>query len=301
MTQGHLDRSKAVRIAGAAKIAFVAVAACGIVATMMLGRGEIPSPQGPLTLIELPPLSGTQTTASNVASIDHVGIVERFELIANAPAKPAAPVDSESSTATAPPAPPADTIEYLGQIGFGIGKLALIRHNSVQRIVATGEAIGSFTIVEITPPKLVVQEGETRRDIELKAKSADVLSRTGGGAGTNGVNPAGFAANAGNANDPAAAARRAAAIRSQQTQNAVAARPNPNAAAQQNFQAGMKGKAAPINPTAAVASPKANSPEGFQARFDAVMERLKATGQFQNEDDMIEAAKKLLKAEEEDQ
>jgi len=63
----------------------------------------------------------------------------------------------------------------------------------------------------------------------------------------------------------------------------------------------MKSKAMPANPTGAFASPKPNSPEGFQARFDAVMERLKATGQFQSEDDMIEAAKKLLKAEEEDQ
>jgi len=95
MTQGHLDRSKAARIAGMAKIAFAAVAACGIVATMMLGRGEIPSPQGPLTLVELPPLANTQNNASTAAPVDNVGIVERFELIANAPAKPVAATDAE--------------------------------------------------------------------------------------------------------------------------------------------------------------------------------------------------------------
>lgn len=302
MTQGHLDRSKAVRLAGASKIAFGAVVGCGIAGAMLLGRGEITSPQGPLTLVELPPLSNAQSTAVSVTSVDQAGIVERFDLIANAPAKPAT-VSTDESTSPPPPPPPADSIEYLGQIGFGSGRLALVRHNSVQRIVATGEAVGAFTIVEITPPKLIVQEGERRTEIDLKAKSSDVLSRTGGAAG---INAAGFTANAGTASDPATiAARRAAAVRAQQLGqvNANGVKANPNNAAQQAFQAGLKGAkaAAALNPTGTGAFSKPNSPEGFQARFDAVMERLKATGQFQSEEDMIEAAKKLMKAEEGDQ
>jgi hypothetical protein len=42
---------------------------------------------------------------------------------------------------------------------------------------------------------------------------------------------------------------------------------------------------------------RANSPEGYQARFDAVMERLKESGQYTNEVDMTIMAKKLLESE----
>lgn len=269
MSHVVLDRSKAARIATASQVALGVVVLAGITGTVVLGRGTIAAPKGPLALVDLPPLPSNQPGNANQVAVDNDGIAVRLGAIANAPQKPATPETPASETPTQPPPPaPEHTVEYLGQVGLGNAKLALIRHNTAQRIVGVDDVVGPYKVVEISHTKLGLDESGRRTDIDLKPKSADVVTRAAS-------TPAGNPMMANGANAAATSAMRRAA----------------EAARLARLNAAKSGavKGAP--------SPRPNSPEGFEARYNAVMERLKTSGQFANEDDMAAAAKRLLEAE----
>jgi hypothetical protein len=266
MAQGTMDRTKATKIASGAQIALGVALLTGIAGATLVGTREVKAPEGPLGLVDLPPLGQTGPTVAPASSVDNAGIAERLAVIGNAPQKPPppdAPAPGPGDETPAPPPTPALALEFLGQVGLGNKKMALVRYNEAQRILSVDDIIGPYTIKEISHLTLVVDESGARTEIDLKPKSADVVTRAS-------TNPAGAMAGGNVANPAAAAAMRRAA----------------DAA-----------RMARMNAKANVPMVRANSPQGFEARYNAVMERLKSSGQFQNEEDMQAAAKRLLEAE----
>ncbi len=266
MSQGTMDRTKATKIASGAQIALGVALLAGIAGATLVGTAEVKAPEGPLGLVDLPPLGQTGPTVAPASSVDNAGIAERLAVIGNAPQKPPppdAPAPGPGDETPAPPPTPTLALEFLGQVGLGTKKMALVRYNEAQRILSVDDIIGPYTVKEISHLKLVVDESGARSEIDLKPKSADVVTRAS-------TNPSATVAG-GNMGNPAAAAamRRAAEA----------------------------ARVARINAKNNVPMVRANSPQGFEARYNAVMERLKTSGQFQNEEDMQMAAKRLLEAE----
>ncbi|MFZ4573456.1 MAG: hypothetical protein ACOYN0_03600 [Phycisphaerales bacterium] len=268
MARNNMDRGRASKLAGTAQVALGAALLVGVAGAALLGGGEAATPSGPLMPVELPPLVAHGTSSELSAEVDHIGIAERLAVIGNAPKK-APPPEQPPLEAEQPAETPAPTetqgIEYLGQVGLGSGRMALVRYNDAQRIVSPSDVIGPFTITEITHLKLVVEESGARREVDLKVKSADVLTHATTAADGGAMNAAKMGMNA----SAAAAMRRAADAARMARQNA--------------------GK---VNPS--VTQGKPNSPQGYEARYNAVLERLKESGQFQNEEDLAVAAKRLI-------
>ena len=268
MARNNMDRGRASKLAGTAQVAFGAALIVGVAGAALLGGGEAATPTGPLMPVELPPLAQHGTSSELAVEVDHVGIAERLAVIGNAPQKAAPPeqppVVAEQPTETPPP-PETHGIEYLGQVGLGSSRMALVRYNDAQRIVAPQDVIGPFTIAEITHLKLVVEESGARHEVDLKAKSADVVTKAEAAPGAVAMNAAKMGMN-----PSAAAAMRRAADAARQARMASAKTPVVQAAG------------------------KPNSPQGFEARYNAVLERLKESGQFQNEEDLAVAAKRLM-------
>jgi hypothetical protein len=272
MKKSGIDRALAARVVSISQIALGVVVASAAGVVMMTGADPSEPPQGPLALAELlPPETSTERNPVD-AEFDAAGMSDRLGVVGNAPHPIEAPVPEAPAEVPTEEPPevvvaPVSDFAYLGQVGLGSKKLAVVSHGGSQQIVGQGDVVGPYTVIEIHHLSITVDDGGTTSEVKLKPKGSDVISRASGG-------PA-FANAAGRpgANNANEAMRRAA----------DAAR-----AAQANAQQQAM-KAAQMK--------RANSPEGYQARFDAVMERLKESGQYTNEVDMTIMAKKLLESE----
>lgn len=273
MKKSGIDRAMAARVVSVSQIALGVVVASGAGVVMMMGSTPSAPPQGPLALAELlPPETSTEVNPAQTA-VDAAGMSDRLSVVGNAPhpieIAPPAEVPTEVPAEDPAPEIPVEVanVEYLGQVGLGNKKLAVVSYSGSQQIVGQGDAVGPYTVIEIQHLAITLDDGGTMSEVKLKPKGGDVVSRAAGGpvfantSGRLGTN---------NANE--AMKRAAAAARAAQA-NAIA-----QAAEASKFK-------------------RANSPEGFQARFDAVMERLKESGQYSNETDMAIMAKKLLESE----
>lgn len=196
------------------------------------------------------------------ADMDLASASARMGLIGNAPRPVLAdpppnpdPVDNKQPEQEKPKVAEGgsgDVIQYLGPVRLGTKTLALLSIHGKQRFAAVNDATDDGTVTEITSEHITLTLREVERKIDRAARGTEVVTRVSAAGG---------------------------APRGGMPRTAAMGQPRP---AQPPMPVPM---AQPIQP---MAQPMAQDPG---VHYEDIRTRLKASGQFQNEDELAKAAK----------
>jgi len=249
----------------------VLLIACGA-AVAMLGPREGQTPPEVLKIPELPalPIAGGPPVIA-IRPVDGSIVSGRFGAIGNAPKVPEPPpvVVTDAGTSTPEPTSP-ETVEilYLGPAALGGTRFGLVAEGGLQRIVAIRDVLGDGRVTDITVDQLTLDVDGTEKVIPRSPKGSDVVTRANGAG--------------------AVAANKASSIR-RNTASAQLA----NAAMQAN-----RSRFQPAIPPGASAPNKVDPAAAAAARYQQVVEKIRASGQFGTDQATIEkAALQLMNAE----
>lgn len=180
MNQVPLSRTNAEGRARAAQFTCAAMCMCAIAVIAF----AIPVITSVPTLDEVrpppvaPPVqpSGESSPAQKLA-VNSSGISDRFMQFANRPVQAAPPDVTENpdetpaETPTTPEAP-----RFLGIIREPGRMLAMVRVNGKQKIMAEGEAVGTFKVVRIETGAITIEVDGVERQLEKQARTGAVTS-----------------------------------------------------------------------------------------------------------------------------
>lgn len=283
MTASPLDRQRAAsrtRLAQAG--VFVAIACGGGIVAFGLPGVKPPPPVEPLTLPEpAPEETPAPADEKPVSVFDIDATSDRFSMIGNRPAPPyVAPPPTDTARGEEPPPPPppppADDTKFLGVVRMGAAKLALIARADKQSFVGVGGRVGDETVTAISEKEITIGS----KTIPLTPKGSEVVSRASSadaGAGAMGAkgNTAGMPGVSNGRTNPATAATLAARAAASRAANSRAAAPGGSMGA----------------PMAPFPDPVRNN------RYQQLLEKLRAGGEFKTEAEVAEAAMKYTENE----
>jgi len=201
----HTQASNAVRFAQLAAISLTAV----VVAVLAFGprSGERPVPA--LTLAD----PGTKPVAPTVPEkpqhhADAKSIALALGQLGNSPKPSPKPETTSTPEPTPTPVASEESVRFLGALTEPGRRLALLKVNDRQRLLAPGEKIESITVIEVGPDFVVVEDSHGQRRLtkgERQGPAVTFTTASSGAASSGSFN----SANANNAADVARAAMRA--------------------------------------------------------------------------------------------
>jgi len=271
------------------------------------------TPTSPPKSVELPevvlpadPGKGVRT----LTPVDYSAVSSRLGLVKNAPKiEAAAPTPGDGGTPPPPPPPPPPSLRYLGMANMGSLRLALVHDGVKQRFVAVGAKLGDGTTVKaIEADRLIVQGLDGEHVIELAARSGETFTKAspsrmqggppGGGPGYANMPAGAGAAHSGTAPNAASnvAAMQAGAFRSA-AGGVNSGKVDPRAAAM----AAMKDRKYTKDANGVVRDAMGNDvKDAVSVRAQELRDKLKASGRYQNNDELDTALKEILEREGED-
>lgn len=255
---------------GAFALAAVAIAAVGLPKNAPPGANDF-------TLPELPPFDSGIGNASR-GNVDFTGVGMRLSMVANAPKKPVPvavtppPADTPRvDPDPTPPPPVADgSVLYLGAMKFGSMQLALVSVGGKQRFARLNDLVeGDQRLTSIERDYIVISGENDARQIDLSPRGSEVVTRFAARTPAMPMNPN---------------IRPGSTILKPGPQRPASStgtsRVAPSTAASRGIQQ----------------PPKITQPQdefaAFQARkVELIREQLRATGKFQDENELDEAAR----------
>lgn len=196
----HTNASHAVRIAQFAAVGLTAAAA----AVLTFGPSARERPVAALTLPNPAPKPAPVGAEKPVAHADAHGISLAMSQLGNSP-KPE-PKSAPTPTDAAPtPVVSEESVRYLGSLTEPGRRLALLKINDHQRLLAPGERIEAIHIVEVGPDYAVIEDSKGQRKLTKGERQGSAVTYTA--ANTLGAAPSTF--NPGSASIVAEAARNA--------------------------------------------------------------------------------------------
>jgi hypothetical protein len=176
MGMSALSKQKAATLTRAAQIAIalLIVGAGTAMAVSARSASKIDSPPSTLVL-PVVDLGIKKADERPKVDVDTISTADRFAAVSNHPK----PVDKPAVGATpnAPAAPAPSELKYLGAVGMGASKVALVVEGGKQRFVGEGDSLAGGTIQSISDSEVKVG-GSVSKTIALASRSNDVLTRT---------------------------------------------------------------------------------------------------------------------------
>ncbi len=188
MSMSALSKQKAANLTRTAQIALalLVVGAGSALAVSWRSSGKDVERPGPL---EVPVADlGLRKTAAQTHDLDHSSVADRLGAVANHP-KPVQTAATPATGAAPPPTAPAD-IRYLGAVGLGATKMALVSEGGKQKFVGEGDSFAGGTVERITDSEVRIG-GSASKTLSLASRSAEVLTRAGRNAPGSAANPPG--------------------------------------------------------------------------------------------------------------
>lgn len=168
-----MDRAKVTSWTRAAQVTLV----LAVVFAAGVGLAGFPGSTMPVVVEPVAPTATDAATAKpapdpEAPTVDVPDIAARLALIGNHP-KPVEVVATDPGQTETPP-PAATELKYLGPIGIGNRKLALIVHSGKQVILGVGDKLPGeeHKITEITDLEVTIEDGAAGKKIERANKSA---------------------------------------------------------------------------------------------------------------------------------
>lgn len=264
MGMSALSKQKATSLTRAAQVALalLIVGAGSALAVSARNAREAERP-GKLELptVDLP----SRKAGANRAEVDTSAVAARLAAVSNHPTPVEAP-KVDAPVATTPPPPPAGgDLKYLGAVGIGNLRMALVSDGGKQRFVGLGDALSGTTVQAIKDGEVTLASGRT---LTLAGRSNDVVTRATPGR-------PGMPMGAGVPNPQAA----------------MGGVPRPTAATLDPYNPGAMGEAG-------IVRAKNNIPDyvpaGLEQDFMALRDDMRSTGEFKTDEHLNEAASKRL-------
>lgn len=212
---------------------------------------------------------GSSTNGSAApARIDASGAGARMQSLPNSPKQaPAAgrPAGPEGGQPPAPPAPAVVEVRYIANIALGPSLLAVVVDNGRQRVVKAGDTLADGSrLIEVRPHELVVELDGRRRTIPMAERTGSAASR---------------------------AAPMMAVTRGATPPRPIAPQPAPDSVAMRLGGMSQEGLKAPPGKRIR------GSPDGSPERLEEIIQELKNSGQFKNDNEMMSEAKTRFETE----
>lgn len=260
MTRPAPDRRFAISQARLAQGACVVLVLAGGAMGVLGLPGDKPAPAP--EKIEIPRVASDIKTAEPapvLRPVDFRGVSTRMGQVGNAPKVPEIEKTGGGEIPPAPPPAPSEA-RYIGTMIMGPKLLAIIVDGPKQRVMKVGDTFADGgKIVLITQTEIVIEGPGGRRTIQLAERTGEGISRATPAAPT----PA-------NARGNIPTARPADKL-------------NPKSAAAMNR----------INMSPPVKNPsrRTGTPDGSPERFEEIIQQMRASGEYKDENSLMEAAK----------
>ncbi|CAG1006065.1 hypothetical protein PHYC_03284 [Phycisphaerales bacterium] len=224
--------------------------------------GEDPSPAP--AKIEIPRVASDLPTAAEgveLRTVDYRAMATRMDLFGNAPKKP--DVKTDEKPGVAPALQPPSEARYIGTLVMGPKLFAIVVDGARQRVMKVGDTFADGSrVVSITETEMVVEGPGGRRTIPLAERTGEGISRATPTA-------------------PSPAMARG---------GVPVAKP---AAASSNIRGNKLSMSAPVKGS----SRRAGMPDGSPERFDEIVQQMRASGRYPDENGLMEAAKEQFEQE----
>jgi hypothetical protein len=207
---------------------------------------------------------GSAPGAASVGSrIDPAAAGARMQALSNSPKQaPVAgrPAGPESGQPPAPPPPAVVEVRYIANIALGQSLLAVVVDNGRQRVVKAGDTLSDGSrVIEVRPHELVVELDGRRRTIAMAERTGSAASRAA----------------------PAmAVARTTPPARPSTPQATPAMRALSGSPPEERKGVSSKG-----------------APEGSPERLEEIIQQMRSSGQFKDENELMSAAKTQFEME----
>lgn len=272
MRTTSMGKTRATTLTRIAQVGFVLVLAAGAA----IGAMGLPKPPRPVIGDVAPPATADQPgggAKSAAKESSATASAARFAHLSNAPKKAevaAAPTDTKPAETTPAQPQSAEDMKYLGIADVGPMRFALLTKGGRQRFLREGQQLDSETLTAIDPTHIMLRgNAGAERRLDLSTKSADVITKV-----------ARTAPGAGNARPGIAAAMPTPPPQS----------PNAALAAQRAAEA----KLAADRMRAANGAPPGDP---YSDRMEEFKAKLRESGQFKDEDSLVEKAKAMVEDE----
>jgi hypothetical protein len=189
MSMSALSKQKAANLTRTAQIALalLVVGAGSALAVSWRSSGKDVDVPGPL---EVPVADlGLRKSTAQAHDLDHSSVADRLGAVANHP-KPVQAAAAPNTGALAPASTSPADIRYLGAVGLGATKMALVSEGGKQKFVGEGDSFAGGTVERITDTEVRIG-GSASKTLSLASRSAEVLTRAGRNAPGSVVNPPG--------------------------------------------------------------------------------------------------------------
>jgi hypothetical protein len=176
MSMSALSKQKATTLTRTAQavLALLVVGAGTAIAVSSRFSSE-PERAGPLVLPTVDVSGGKAASATVSNEIDFSGVADRLGAVSNHP-KPLVVATNTAVTPTTTTAP--TEMKYLGAVGVGPSKVALISDAGKQRFVGVNDDLGGGKVQSITDTQVSIGGGVTKT-LTLAGRSTDVLTKMG--------------------------------------------------------------------------------------------------------------------------
>lgn len=187
MSMSALSKQKATTLTRAAQAALaLLVVGAGAAIAMSSRFGSEPERAGTLVLPVVDVSGGKNSVAAVSNDIDFSAVGDRLGAVSNHP-KPVVVASTPGPGPNQPPTPAATEMKYLGAVGVGANKVALITDNGKQRFVGINDDLGGGKVESITDTEVRIG-GSASKVLTLASRSTDVVTRAGAPRPANGVN-----------------------------------------------------------------------------------------------------------------
>lgn len=176
MSMSAISKQQATTLTRTAQVvmALLVVGAGSALAVSWRSRDKDVEVPGPL---EVPVADlGIRRVSAEARDVDAVSVADRLGAVANHPK----PVQAPPTTATAPASTPTVAMDtrFLGAVGLGKSKMALVSEGGKQKFVSEGDSFAGGTVERITDTEVRIGGGVSKT-LTLATRSADVLTRAG--------------------------------------------------------------------------------------------------------------------------
>ncbi|HYE63635.1 MAG TPA: hypothetical protein VD997_16710 [Phycisphaerales bacterium] len=179
MSMSALSKQKATTLTRAAQGALaLLVVAAGAAVAMSSRFASDPERAGPLVLPTVDLGNGKNTPAPINNNIDFAAVGDRLGAVSNHPKPVVVATNNAPGAAQPPPPAPVNEMKYLGAVGVGANKVALISDNGRQRFVSVNDDLAGGKVEQITDTEVRVG-GAASKVITLASRSSDVVTRAG--------------------------------------------------------------------------------------------------------------------------
>jgi hypothetical protein len=178
MGMSALSKQKATTLTRAAQATFALLLVGAGAAIAVSSRfADAPEHAGPLVLPTVQ-LDGSKTTGVAISNnIDFGGVADRLAAVSNHP-KPVITAAAPPGTGPTQPPPPSNELKYLGAVGVGASKVALISEGGKQRFVGINDDLSGGKVESITDTEVRIS-GNVSKTITLAGRGNEVLTRAG--------------------------------------------------------------------------------------------------------------------------